>query len=308
METNHSLLGERIEVPAFHLVLRLVSHIAARHFVGSPLCNDEQWLSTALEYTENAFRTIILIRIFPDILKPFVGWFIPYAYKVSGALRKAQKLVIPIIIARREEQERAAKTNIYYETPNDFLQWMMDGANKVEGQPEKLAHRLLVLTLAGVHTTSMAATQTLFDLCAHPNYIDPIREEILAGVGIDGSFQKTSLTSFRKLDSFMRESQRLNPPSLLGFKRAAREPITLSDGTILPKDVHIMMPVASIVTDADYVGVDALVFNGFRHFEKRLEHGEQSKHQFATTSSDNLHFGHGKFSCPGRFFASNSIK
>lgn len=49
-------------------------------------------------------------------------------------------------------------------------------------------------------------------------------------------------------------------------------------------------------------------FDGFRHYRKRLEPGEAYKHQFATTSNDNLHFGHGRYSCPGRFFASNTIK
>jgi len=34
---------------AFHLVLRLVSHIAARHFIGQPLCEIEDWISTALK-------------------------------------------------------------------------------------------------------------------------------------------------------------------------------------------------------------------------------------------------------------------
>lgn len=36
---------------------------------------------------------------------------------------------------------------------------------------------------------------------------------------------------------------------------------------------------------------------------------ENASHfQFATTSENSLHFGHGKLACPGRFFASNEIK
>lgn len=90
----------------------------------------------------------------------------------------------------------------------------MDNANEVDGEPAKLAHRLLILTLAAVHTTSMAATQTLFDLCEHAEYMDVLRDEVREVQERDGGFKKQSLTSMKKMDSFMRESQRLNPPSL----------------------------------------------------------------------------------------------
>ena len=200
-------------IEAFHTVLRLVSHIAARHFVGYPLCRDEEWLSTAMKYTENAFRTIILIRLFPDWAKPFVAFFIPYAWKVSSALKKAQSIIVPVIHERRRaEVQRQGDAS--YQRPNDFLQWMMDEANEDDGQPSKLAHRLLILTLAAVHTTSMAATQALFDLCAKLEYIEPLHREVSQAVAEDGGFKKTTLTKMRKLDSFMRESQRLSPPSL----------------------------------------------------------------------------------------------
>jgi cytochrome P450 len=86
-----------------------------------------------------------------------------------------------------------------------------------------------------------------------------------------------------------------------------REELTLSDGTVLPKNVHLMMPIYSIVVDSVNVP-DPMTFDGFRHYNNRQKPGELNRHQFATTSNTNLHFGHGKFSCPGRFFAANSIK
>jgi cytochrome P450 len=197
-------------VKAFHLVLRLVSFIAARHFVGAELCEDEEWLSTALTYTENAFKTIIFLRIFPDWAKPVVALFVPFSYQVTWALKKAQKIIVPLILKRREAEQHDPA----YKKPEDFLQYMMDGANEFDGEPHKLAHRLLILTLAAVHTTSMAATQALFDLCAHPEYIEPLRQELLKVLEREGGYTKQTLTHVKKLDSFMRESQRLNPPSL----------------------------------------------------------------------------------------------
>lgn len=83
--------------------------------------------------------------------------------------------------------------------------------------------------------------------------------------------------------------------------------MTLSDGTYLPTGVHLMMPVYPVVIDPD-VTPEPLVFDGLRHYRNRTQQGQSTQHQFATTSATNLHFGHGKFACPGRFLAGNSIK
>lgn len=206
--------GRHQGASAFHVILRLTSFIAARHFVGFRLCENEEWLGTALCYTENAFKTIILLRIFPDWAKPLVSLFIPFSYQVNWALAKAKRIIVPLI----EERRRCEASDDEYEKPEDFLQYLMDGATGNDARPDKLAHRLLILTLAAVHTTSMAATQALFDLCAHPEYSEVLRNEVVDVLRAEGGYTKQSLTYFKKLDSFIRESQRLNPPSLRAFK------------------------------------------------------------------------------------------
>lgn len=54
---------------------------------------------------------------------------------------------------------------------------------------------------------------------------------------------------------------------------------------------------------------NAASFDPLRYWRMRQESPENAnKHQFAMTSNQFFHFGHGKFSCPGRFFASNELK
>lgn len=69
----------------------------------------------------------------------------------------------------------------------------------------------------------MAATQAIFDLVARPEYIQPLRDEIEQVIDEDGQdtdgegflkLKKTSMTKLKKLDSFMKESQRLSPPGI----------------------------------------------------------------------------------------------
>lgn len=113
---------------------------------------------------------------------------------------------------RREEH--AAGTFVRDEKFENLLQLMDDEATGNDARPDKLAGRTLVLTLASSHTTSMAACQALFQLCEHPEYILELREEVRNVVEEDKGWRKTTLTKLRKLDSFIKESQRVHPPSL----------------------------------------------------------------------------------------------
>lgn len=196
--------------------MRLITCITARLFVGSCLCRDEEWLSTTVRFSENAWKLGVFLRLFPDLVKPLIQIFCPPAWKLSKYRKKAQNIITPIIVERRKAEAAGDES---YQKPNDFLQWMMDDANEYDGRPDKLAHRLLIMTLASSFTTTMAVTQTFFDLCARPEYIEPLREEIRDAVqNSDGLWTKKALTKMRKLDSFMRESQRTNPPSLRTFQ------------------------------------------------------------------------------------------
>ena len=72
---------------------------------------------------------------------------------------------------------------------------------------------------------------------------------------------------------------------------------------------------------------DPTKFDGLRQYNNRKRPGESNWHrmhrppnsndkaftdfptiEFTTTSENNLHFGHGKIVCPGRFFADHSMK
>lgn len=67
------------------------------------------------------------------------------------------------------------------------------------------------------------------------------------------------------------------------------------------------MPVNAIQNDPETTP-SPLIFDGFRYYKLRQNEGEGHLHQFITTQTNILNFGHGKFACPGRFFASLEIK
>lgn len=90
--------------------------------------------------------------------------------------------------------------------------------DSVEGQPDKIAHRQLMLSLAGIHTTTMSITHAIYDLCAHPDYFEPLRSELRHILDNHGGWKRPIIPIFKKLDSFLKESQRMNPPALSKYK------------------------------------------------------------------------------------------
>lgn len=150
------------------------------------------------------------MRLFPSLLHPIIGRLIPAWWQVQQDIALAQELIVPLIEQRNRDQLAGHDS---FEKANDLLQWMMDGADETEKSPAKLASKQLLLTLASIHTTTMSVTHALYDLAAMPEYIGPLRDEIEQVLQEEGGWQHGALGKMRKLDSFLKESQRRAPPS-----------------------------------------------------------------------------------------------
>ncbi|KAK5637322.1 hypothetical protein RRF57_013034 [Xylaria bambusicola] len=268
-------------------ILRVVARISARIFLGKDGCRNEEWLSTSIHYTENVFMTVMTLRMLPAFLHGPVSRCLPSWWRLRSNLATAKRLISPIIRERREAQAREGDA---YEKPEDLLQWMMDSAqNDFESHPDSLAHIQLLLSLASIHTTTMAIAHAIYDICAHPEYFEPLRAE---------------------LESVTREDQGWGKATLMAFNRIVKEPLQLTDGTKLPVGTHFSIASDAVLHDSEYLpgGGDPEKFDGFRYSRLRESAENANKYQFAMTEDSSLHFGHGKFACPGRFFASNEIK
>ncbi|KAI1423458.1 cytochrome P450 [Xylaria sp. FL1777] len=304
--------NEWVLVSVYDILLRLIARVSARIFIGYPECRNEEWLSTSIHYTENVFRTVMTLRMLPRYWHYVIAPLLPSYWRIHSNLKAAKRLIGPLV-RERKRRNTTADRNQHSEPKHDLLQWMLDGANEREAIPETMAHIQLVITLASIHTTTMAATHALYDLCAYPMYFDPLREELNETLHETGRWTKPTLAKLRRMDSFLKESQRMSPPSQLAFNRVVREKLKLSDGTVLPVGTHFAMASDAVMHDKSKLPGDAdpSDFDGFRYLKLREDPSHPDnihRYQFATTDSNNLHFGHGRYGCPGRFFASNEIK
>ncbi|KAG9187312.1 hypothetical protein G6011_05183 [Alternaria panax] len=145
------------------------------------------------------------------------------------------------------------------------------------------------MSQASIPPAAVTATQVSYDLCAYPEYIDPILEEAT---------------------DMMKEEGGLNPKALYrmpSFQRYALKSLTLSDGVRIPRGTQIYVAASSISADPQIVHQPEH-FDGWRYYNKRLSPGEENRDQFSSIDTEWLHFGYGPHACSGRFFTSNEVK
>jgi len=191
---------------------------------------------------------------------------------------------------------------------NDMLMWLMNEAKGVERSVEGLARRLLLVNFAAIHSTSLTYTQALYRLLANPEHIEPLRQEIDAVIAEEG-WTKAGIDKMHKVDSFLRESQRVDGLNLLSMTRLALRPFTFSNGVTVPAGTLVSVPASAIHADErNYSNPDK--FDGFRFSRLRESEGgtATSRYQTVSTSTEHLAFGLGRHTCPGRFFAVNEVK
>lgn len=190
----------------------MVARISSKIFIGEPACRDQAWLKLCLEFPINVFTTTFIMRLFPPFLHPIISLILPPRYWLRQNLKSATKLITPIINKYRSQHGLAVEDG--KGAKSTLLEWMIENSTSTEADPQILSARLMFLSLASIHSTSSATAAALFDLCAHPEYIEPLREEILEVTGGSKDFCKEDLNRLWKLDSFLKESQRFNPPIL----------------------------------------------------------------------------------------------
>jgi len=304
------------------MLLGLLTRATSRIICGDSICRNEKWLETVTNYTINVGITVVLLRPFPKFLRPLVAKFLPSVRKLNKQVHFVkQELFIPMINARRH----AEKHDPSYQKPDDFLQWMMDGVDDPrDADADFMAHNLfIIMSLAVVHTSSMLMTHMLYDLIEMPEYLEPLREEIRATLANGwANATHSSFISQHHMDSFMKEVQRFNPtgegkhlspiPSLrltqqltqaVSMHRIVRRPVILTDGLVLPVGAHICFAAGPLARDPKIIP-EPTPFSGLRW----SANPEIKTNSFVSIGPHNMHFGFGRQACPGRFFASVTIK
>lgn len=289
------------EVNPYEVMVKVISRTTNRVFVGLPLCRNQEYLDSVINFAVNVVTVAAYLDMTPKILQAAVARFL---FARDGTLVTALKHVGPIF----EERIRQMSLNDgFWEEgtkPTDVFQWIIEAAPP-NATIRDLTLSLMFFNTASIHTTSITMTHALFDLAANPSYQKPLRDEMEEQLA--GGWTSQALTNMKKTDSVLRESGRMGGINIGTVLRKAITSHTFSDGTHVTKGSWVMAPAASIHR-SNQLYESPEVFDGLRAYNKQQTEGVGTRLQSTSMSNDYLVFGHGASTCPGRFFATKELK
>jgi hypothetical protein len=224
--------SEWTEIPVYARFIQIVALTSGRAFVGLPLCRDPEWTESTINFTTDTLATVTAFRKFPALIWPVVSPFLPELRKLRAYRDFAAKKLRPqvsLILSAYKDNVKGVKTLSADDADLEavkhnfnLVHWMIghykdtDQANAYE-----IGQLQMTSAFAAISPIGMAISYAVFDIAAHPEYAAVLREEIDTVLAEDnspdGRLRKSSLPKLKKLDSFIKESQRMSPPFMSKF-------------------------------------------------------------------------------------------
>ena len=179
-------------------ILNIVNRSSARALVGEPLCWNESWLHTSLEITVNTGKKIAELQKYPAFLRPLIYPLTTARRRFNESYEIAQGLLSKVIDSRGMGSKNV-----------DIQQWLIDSYKGNALDVPILTIQTVFVAIAATHSTARSIVNTLFDLIAFSQYQQPLRQEIEEVLRESGGWGLPAVQKMKKLDSFIKESQRL---------------------------------------------------------------------------------------------------
>ncbi|KAK8013412.1 hypothetical protein PG991_009005 [Apiospora marii] len=296
-------------VTLFPTLLGISALLIERTWVGLPLSREEPWIKATTSYMTDVAKAAGAIRAWPKSLRPMIAPFLTEVQSLKANRSDVIRMIKPMIQEHFRALENGGKETSEKPAGGELFSWLT-ARYKGGATAESVARDELMATFSSLYTVTATFSQALFDLASKPDYMDPLREELEQVLSADPNLtQKTSLLKLKKMDSFIKESQRMNPLGLTTMMRVVMDPkgLKLSTGHTIPYGETVSGPNHAVnFNPVTYPNPHE--FDGFRFSRLREIPGNETKYQLISTSTEHINFGHGINACPGRFFASTEIK
>jgi hypothetical protein len=187
--------------------LRGIARLSGRAFVGPSLNRDEQWMEVTINFAIDVFMSVIKLQLFPEWARPVAQYLVSDLRKIRRDINTAKYLLKPLL----QERIRDMEISSFHDPPNDLMQWLIEALPEEEkSDVQTHAELQLILAAASIHTTNNLLFECMADLASHPELQAELREEAYQILEVEGGWaRKESMAKLKKLDSFMREVQRL---------------------------------------------------------------------------------------------------
>ncbi|CAI6337029.1 unnamed protein product [Periconia digitata] len=271
-------------------MLDLSFNLMGPFLIDSDLGRSQRFIHHARQYCATIPFWAALKFMLPPFLYGSSSWFLPPAWTVCKYLRKVQKMVVP------EIQRRKLQTG----ATHDVLQSLLEIPNGLDQDQsdEEIVNQMLFVLFAGADLLGVVLCQLVYTIIAYPEYEQELLSEIAQAVDNCSGWNKSTISCMPKLDSFIREVLRINPPICCTVQRKVCEDLELSNGKILKAGDNVFFPTRAVLCDPD-IYPDPDKFNPYRFLDQS---GSDSVVHTATQTKHYSVFGYGQQSCPGRFY------
>ncbi|KAK0641438.1 cytochrome P450 [Cercophora newfieldiana] len=292
-------------VNLFWTVLEVVAATGAIGLVGEPLSRDPRWLRAVRTLPIFVGIGVYISCFMPRLLRPFVATL---SYTPAWLLHKyLAHLLRPSV--ERAIKETSESTKEGGAPKKTTLIHLLLARYKPGGlDTTQLIRDVITATFESTPTTAVSLYWMLTELVLRPDLVSELRAELQSILLPDGSLPPTQLTELTKMDSFMRESARVNTFHYLGLNRILQHDFQFSIGPRLPKGTIICVDQDNIHNSPELYGPKPEEFDALRFYRKRQEPGQETRHQYASNGPELLVWGDGPQVCPGRVFATNTMK
>ncbi|KAF9886981.1 hypothetical protein FE257_010722 [Aspergillus nanangensis] len=298
-------------IPTYDLLSNITARVTALGLVGPELCRNEEWIQISLQTTFAIFNAAFTIRAdYSRRWRWLARWRSDAPRQMRAMRARAVELLRPLYQDRTAALDQKSSSNNTASAFADCLFWLLKKGNQGSGggpSLEHLANEQLFLTVASMHTTSSTLAALLYDLLTRPASCEAIVDEIEHTMAeCQGQWTLQEVAKMKRLDSFMKESQRVHPIGFITAQRIAVKSHTFKDGFHLPRGVIFQFPADAVHHDPEiYPNPDE--FDGDRFLRLR-ETVDPNRFHFASVSDTMLGFGAGTHACPGRFFTALAVK
>ncbi|KAI8166282.1 Cytochrome P450 monooxygenase ccsD [Colletotrichum sp. SAR 10_70] len=309
--TFDTIIGHCPEEKGFNLLmtsLEIIAKINACTFVGRELGRNQRWVKAVIYSPLFVYMAVTLLNATPSILRSILRplYFLPVTKNYWDMKRLLKPKLDDEIKTFKETKDKRKLLVPKSDEDLPFTQFLLSRYTEAAATIKQLVTDYIQVSYTSTPTTASALYHALWELAQHPEAADILRQE-LKEVMVDGQLPRTHLQELKRMDSFLRESFRLHPITRFTLQRYVKEPFQLSDGSTVPPGVMAVVD-AQEINRSPELWENPDKFDMDRFYRLRELSGNDNRYHFVTTSSNSPGWGDGLQACPGRFFATSTLK
>ncbi|KDN70031.1 putative cytochrome P450 oxidoreductase GliF [Colletotrichum sublineola] len=295
--TFDTVIGHCAEKKGFNLLmtsLEIIAKINACTFVGRELGSNKRWVKAVMYSPLFVYMAVTLLNATPGILRPLLRplYFLP-ALKNYWDMKQMLKPKLDQDIETFKSTSDKRKLLVPKSDEDlPFTQFLLSRYTEAAATVKQLVIDYIQVSYTSTPTTASALYHALWELAQRPEAADILRQE-LKEVMVDGNLPRTHLQELKRMDSFLRESFRLHP--------ITRYRLKIPSGVMAVVDAQEINRSPELWENPDQFDMD-------RFYHLREMSGNDNRYHFVTTSSNSPGWGDGTQACPGRFFATSTLK